>query len=184
MLSSNNKDYIKKAKKLSTQAKEDEIHYEHKDLGYNYRLSNVLAAIGRAQLKTLNERILIKRKIFDKYYAEFNGKFGIKFMNEPKNYVSTKWLTVIFFEKFEPLELILFLMKQSIESRPVWKPMHLQPYYRDMKIVSKSKKNIISESIYKYGLCLPSGLSMNDKEQNKVIEAVKSFFKKTNNKNH
>ena len=61
-------------------------------------------------------------------------------MNEPKNYVSTKWLTVIFFEKFEPLELILFLMKQSIESRPVWKPMHLQPYYRDMKIVSKSKK--------------------------------------------
>ena len=185
MLSSNNEDYIKKAKKLSTQAKEDEIHYEHKDLGYNYRLSNVLAAIGRAQLKTLNERILIKRKIFDKYYSEFNGKFGIKFMNEPKNYVSTKWLTVIFFEKFEPLELILFLMKQSIESRPVWKPMHLQPYYRDMKIVSKSKKNIISESIYKYGLCLPSGLSMNDKEQNKVIEAVKSFFKKkTNNKNH
>ena len=92
---------------------------------------------------------------------------------------------MIFFEKFEPLELILFLMKQSIESRPVWKPMHLQPYYRDMKIVSKSKKNIISESIYKYGLCLPSGLSMNDKEQNKVIEAVKSFFKKkTNNKNH
>ena len=138
-----------------------------------------MAAIGRAQLKTLNERILIKRKIFDKYYAEFNGKFGIKFMNEPKNYVSTKWLTVIFFEKFEPLELILFLMKQSIESRPVWKPMHLQPYYRDMKIVSKSKKNIISEKVFiNTDFASLLGLSMNDKEQNKVIEAVKVFLKK------
>ena len=177
MLASEDKDLIDKARFLSNQAKEPVSHYEHIELGYNYRMSNILAAIGRGQLMVLNERVKCKRKIFDIYYQELSSIQGISFIMEEKFSQSNKWLTVIRINEEETgtdsTRLIKLLNENNIEAKPVWKPMHLQPLYRHYKLFSRFGTPV-SDVLFKEGVCLPSGTSMSYDEQMMIIDIIKS----------
>jgi len=171
VLISDNEEFIKKARFLSNQAKNDALWYEHSTYGYNYRMSNVLAAIGVAQMEVVEERIKRKREIFEIYKNELNH-LG-KFMPEIKNSRGNRWLTTLAFNNINPIELVKFLALKDIESRPVWKPMHMQMLFKN----AKSYLNGVSESLFKKGICLPSGTDMNNEEVLKVSEYVKEFAK-------
>ena len=179
MLLSNNQKYIKKARKLASQAKEDYLHYEHVELGFNYRMSNIIAAIGRAQLKVLDKYVQLRRGIFNYYKENLMENKNIDFMPEPDDSFSTRWLTVLQINKnskFSVNSLINHLINKNIEARPVWKPMHLQPLYKNNKFVKIQDKSI-SKKLFDNGLCLPSGSNLSTKDQIKVVEEIKSFFK-------
>ena len=179
MLLSNNEEYIKKARKLASQAKEDCLHYEHIDLGYNYRMSNIIAAIGRAQLKVLDKYVHLRRGVFNFYKENLIENKNINFMPELKGSSSTRWLTVLQINKnskFSVNSLINHLISKNIEARPVWKPMHLQPLYMKSNFI-KIKEKSISKKLFNNGLCLPSGSNLTSKEQIKVIKEIKSFLK-------
>ena len=179
MLLSNNQKYIKKARKLASQAKEDYLHYEHVELGYNYRMSNIIAAIGRAQLKVLDKYVQLRRGIFNYYKENLMENKNIDFMPEPDGSFSTRWLTVLQINKnskFSVNSLINHLINENIEARPVWKPMHLQPLYKNNKFVKIQDKSI-SKKLFDNGLCLPSGSNLSSKDQIQVVEEIKSFFK-------
>ena len=163
MLISENKEWIEKAKFLSTQAKEDYPWYEHETYGYNYRMSNVLAAIGVAQMEVLEERVNKKREIFS-WYKEFLKE---EFMPEIENSRGNRWLTTLTFKDKNPIKVMEILRKNEIESRPLWKPMHMQPLFKN----NKSYLNGVSEELFKKGLCLPSGTQLT-KEQVKYISKV------------
>lgn len=174
MLVSNNKEGIEKAKFWATQARENEIHYQHEDIGYNYRLSNVLAGIGRGQLKVLEERVAKKRHIFEKYIEGFKGMNEISFISEVEEERANYWLSTILLnsDKVTPQIIIDALNEANIESRPIWKPMHMQPVFSQYEIVGGE----VSESYFKNGLCLPSDTKMTDEEQDKVISIIKSLW--------
>ena len=174
MLVSNNKEGIEKAKFWATQARENEIHYQHEDIGYNYRLSNVLAGIGRGQLKVLEERIAKKRHIFEKYIEGFKGMNEISFISEVEEERANYWLSTILLnsDKVTPQIIIDALNEANIESRPIWKPMHMQPVFSQYEIVGGE----VSELYFKNGLCLPSDTKMTDEEQDKVISIIKSLW--------
>lgn len=179
MLLSNNSDYIDMARKLATHAREPVIYYEHKELGYNYRMSNIIAAIGRAQLKTLDAYVDKRRHIFNKYEAELGLINNISFMPEIENGRSTRWLSVIILNIIykEKIDFIINkLSKVNIEARPVWKPMHLQPLYRKNEYFSYKDKLSVSEKLYNCGLCLPSGSNLSNEDQNRVISLIISCF--------
>ena len=179
MLLSNNQKYIKKARKLASQAKENYLHYEHVELGYNYRMSNIIAAIGRAQLKVLDKYVQLRREIFNYYKENLIENKKIDFMPEPEGSFSTRWLTVLQINKnskFSVNSLINHLINENIEARPVWKPMHLQPLYLKSDFI-KIKEKSISKKLFNNGLCLPSGSNLTTKDQIKVIKEIKSFFK-------
>ena len=169
MLVSKNGSWIKKAKFLSTQAKEEHLHYEHKEFGYNYRMSNVLAAIGVAQVEVLAKRVARRREIFDLYQKELSSIDEIDFMPEIANSRGNRWLTTLTFDKTDPLKVIAVLESENIESRPLWKPMHLQPLFAEALVFEDGT----SESLFAKGLCLPSGSSMSDAEVIRVCEIVK-----------
>ena len=173
MLISNNEKWIKKAKFLSTQAKEPFLHYEHKEYGYNYRMSNVLAAIGVAQMEILNKRIEQKRAIFDFYKNQLNSIEEINFMPEIKNSKGNRWLTTLTFDKTNPLEIIKILEEKNIESRPLWKPMHLQPLFQN----SISFIDGTSEELYKKGICLPSPTRASFDDLNRIVETIREYVK-------
>ena len=178
MLLSNNQEYIKKARKLASQAKENYLHYEHIELGYNYRMSNIIAAIGRAQLKVLDKYVLLRRGIFNNYKKSLITNKNINFIPELDGSYSTRWLTVIQINnnsKISVNSLINHLINKNIEARPVWKPMHLQPLYIKNDFI-KIKDNSISKKLFENGLCLPSGSNLSEKDQIKVIKEIKSFF--------
>ena len=178
MLLSDNQEYIKKARKLASQAKEDYLHYEHLELGYNYRMSNVIAAIGRAQLKVLDKYVHLRRKIFNNYKENLIENKNINFMPELNGTFSTRWLTVLQIHKnseFSVNSLIKHLINKDIEARPVWKPMHLQPLYIKSDFI-KIQKQSISKKIFDRGLCLPSGSNLSLKNQTKIIKEIKNFF--------
>ena len=178
MLLSNNKNYIKKARKLASQAKEDYLHYEHVELGYNYRMSNIIAAIGRAQLKVLDKYVQKRRIIFSNYKNNLINNENINFMPELENSFSSRWLTVLQINNHSKVSvnsLINHLNNQNIEARPVWKPMHLQPLYGKTDFI-KIQDRSISKKLFVNGLCLPSGSNLTEKDQFKVINAIKSFF--------
>ena len=168
MLVSQNKEWIEKAKFLSTQAKEDYSWYEHTTYGYNYRMSNVLAAIGVAQMEVLDERIKKKRKIFS-WYNQFLDE---EFMPEIKNSKGNRWLTTLTFKNKNPLKVMEVLKNNQIESRPLWKPMHLQPLFKN----SKSYLNGVSEELFKKGLCLPSGTTLQKEDVKKICEVINEIF--------
>lgn len=173
-LISKNTSFIKKAKFLATQAREDSPHYEHKEIGYNYRMSNVCAAIGLGQLEVLNKRVEKRRYIYDYYKNKLSEIKQIKFLDELPGYVSNRWLTTILFEEGAVIKretVRLNLLKYNIESRPLWKPMHLQPVFKDCQVF----ENGVSEDIFNRGLCLPSGSNMNDLDLNRVIENIKTL---------
>ena len=177
---SNNEEYTKKALFWATQARENERHYEHKEIGFNYRMSNVVAGIGRGQIKVLNERIAKKKEIFETYKEAFKDIDDIEMMNicdfgEP-NY----WLSVATIKedsKVNPLDIIIALEKENIESRPVWKPMHIQPVFKDYKFFSSLDEKSIAEELFNRGICLPSDTKMNEDDIDKIISIVKSLFK-------
>lgn len=180
-LVSNNKELIEKAKFLATQAKDDFSYYQHSHIGYNYRLSNVLAAIGEGQLMVLDERVSQLRTNFEKYvvfFQNWNAKgFNIQFQNEPKAMFSNRWLTTVLVDPktnhgVNKEDLRLALEKENIESRPLWKPMHLQPIFE----ISKFYGEGVSEELFEYGLCLPSGSNMGDQEFHRIFEVINRIF--------
>jgi len=169
MLISDNEAWIEKAKFLSTQAKEDFLHYEHIEIGYNYRMSNVLAAIGVAQMEVLDERVNRRREIFNLYKQELSTINELGFMPELTNSRGTRWLTTLTLKHTNPQLLIEALEKENIESRPLWKPMHLQPLFKD----ALSSIDGTSQKLFEQGICLPSGSSMSDENIIKITAIMK-----------
>ena len=169
-LVSNNEAWIKKAKFLATQARDNAPHYEHSEIGYNYRLSNICAGIGRGQLQVLDERVQQRRAVYDLYKRELATISSIQFVNEPSGSFSNRWLTTVLFDNYALREHIrLALEKENIESRPLWKPMHLQPVFKEYP----AYVNGVSEKLFETGLCLPSGSNLSLHDLNRVVNAVK-----------
>jgi UDP-N-acetylbacillosamine transaminase len=178
MLVSDNESWIEKARFLSTQAKEEllfekpVLHYEHKEMGYNYRMSNVLAAIGVAQMEVLEERVNRKREIYELYQKNLCDIDEIIFMPEIKEARGNRWLTTLTLSKTNPLKIIEALEKENIESRPLWKPMHLQPLFKTASVVNDGT----SQKLFNQGICLPSGTSMSDAKVVRVCDIVKGIL--------
>ena len=169
MLISPNKVHIKKAMFYSTQAKENHIYYEHEEYGYNYRMSNVLAAIGVAQMEVIEDRIIKKREIF-KWYKEFLDDVDeISFMPELKNSRGNRWLTALTFDKTDFNKIMKALEEINVESRPLWKPMHMQPLFKG----SKTYLDGTSEELYKKGLCLASSTTMTKDDVKMICDVIK-----------
>lgn len=177
MLVSSDAKLIAHARKLATQAREPVPWYEHAEVGYNYRLSNLLAAVGRAQLRTLEDRVQARRRIFERYVAGLSDLPGLTFQPEAPWGRHTRWLTVITLdpEAFgrTPEEVRRALEEQGIETRPIWKPMHLQPVFREAETVGGE----VAEELFARGLCLPSGSSLSLEDQDRVIEAIRALVR-------
>jgi len=177
MLVSNNAEGIAKARFWATQAREKERHYEHKELGYNYRMSNVVAGIGRGQLKVLDQRVEKKRYIFDFYKRELGKLPGIKCMPTNEWDEPNCWLSCILLdEQTRPREIIEALEAENIESRPIWKPMHLQPYYEEFDFITLQEQGSIAEDIFNRGVCLPSDTKMTDQDLERVVGVIRGLW--------
>lgn len=181
MLVSNNEEGIAKVRFWSTQARDKARHYEHTELGYNYRMSNIVAGIGRGQLRVLEDRIAKKKEIFETYKEAFKEIEDIEMMPVCEYGEPNYWLTTITLSensKVKPLDIILALEKENIESRPIWKPMHIQPYYKEYDFYSHNDEEEISvsEDIFNRGVCLPSDTKMTKEEQERVIKIIKALF--------
>jgi len=172
MLASDDKGLIDQARFLSQQARDPAPHYEHSSVGYNYRMSNIIAAIGRGQLKVLDERVEERREIFNYYKEALSHIPGIELMPEALYGRSNRWLTVLLItpEKFgaDREAVRLKLGANNIESRPVWKPMHQQPVFKGCRI----KGGAVSEDLFSRGLCLPSGTAMTNKDLDRIISVI------------
>jgi len=183
MLVSDNLGALEKARYWATQSRDPALHYQHSEIGYNYRMSNILAGVGRGQLKYLNERVLNKRKLFQDYQRVLSGIEGIKFMPEPDDYVSTRWLTTITVDKekcgVSALDLINALARNNIESRPLWKPLHMQPLFKDALYYPHDENMRTSENLFHSGMCLPSGTRMTGADFSRVVNCMLDCFAKT-----
>ncbi|MEM9282988.1 MAG: aminotransferase class I/II-fold pyridoxal phosphate-dependent enzyme [Verrucomicrobiota bacterium] len=172
ILASDDGDVVEHARKLSTQAREPFIHFEHQEVGYNFRMSNVTAAIGIGQLEVLVERVMRKREIFKAYQVELGSVQGIELMPLAPYGESNCWLTVVLIDEKEfgasREEVMIALESENIESRPMWKPMHLQPVFSGCRVYG----GLVAESLYKDGLCLPSGTAMTEENITRVCEVV------------
>jgi len=177
MLVSDNEEYIRRARFLSQQARDPAPHYEHSQIGYNYRMSNLLAAVGRAQLERLDEKVSKRRAINAFYRKALADLPGIEFMPEVSHGKSNCWLTVILItpEKFgaDREAVRLALEAENIESRPIWKPLHLQPIFKDCRI----RGGAVSEDLFARGLCLPSGTQLTEEDLEGVTKVIKNCFK-------
>ena len=179
MLVSNNAEKIKKVRFWSTQSREPERHYEHKEIGYNYRMSNICAGIGRGQLKVLDRRIAKKTEIYETYQKSFKDIPEIKMQPYLKNTKPNHWLSAILLNensKIKPIDIILALEKENIESRPIWKPMHIQPVFANCDFITTAKQGSNSQDIFERGVCLPSDTKMTEEEQERVIKTIKNLF--------
>ena len=179
MLVSDDDQLITKAKFLATQARDPAPHYQHSEIGYNYRLSNVLAGIGRGQLQVLNERVAARRRNFEIYQSTLGNIPGIEFMPEADFGYSTRWLTALTItpEAFgaDREYIRIQLTKQQIEARPVWKPLHLQPVFSEYECIGGE----VAENLFLHGLCLPSGSNLTDEDLARVINAIKNIHSTT-----
>ena len=164
----------KKAVFLATQAKEDAVYYEHTQVGYNYRMSNISASIGLGQLEVLSEHIQHRKQNHHFYKPLFENLSEVTLHQEPsENFISNHWLTVIQLASFEQREALrLHLEKYNIESRPVWKPMHLQPLFQDNLYFGDD----LADKLFDNGLCLPSGSNLSEEDKNCIKEAIELFF--------
>ncbi|MGU9139971.1 DegT/DnrJ/EryC1/StrS family aminotransferase [Clostridium perfringens] len=183
MLVSNNEEGIAKVRFWSTQARDKARHYEHTELGYNYRMSNIVAGIGRGQLRVLEDRIAKKKEIFETYKEAFKDIEDIEMMPVCEYGKPNYWLTTITLNeksKVKPLDIILALEKENIESRPIWKPMHIQPYYKEYDFYSHNDEDkvSVSEDIFNRGICLPSDTKMSNHDMDRVIRIIKNLFQK------
>ncbi|TXK82519.1 DegT/DnrJ/EryC1/StrS aminotransferase family protein [Paenibacillus sp. N3.4] len=183
MLVSNDVEQLKRARFLATQARDQAAHYQHSQLGFNYRLSNVLAGIGRAQLEVLDDRVQARRMIFNRYQEALSSLPGVHFMPELASSRSNRWLTVLTIDEQEAgisvQEVLAALTEQNIEARPVWKPLHLQPLFEGAKFYPHREKEIVSERLFHTGLCLPSGSQMTEDDQYRVISCMKKSILQT-----
>jgi dTDP-4-amino-4,6-dideoxygalactose transaminase len=175
MLVSNNEEKVAKARFWATQSRDQARHYQHSELGFNYRMSNVVAGIGRGQLKVLDQRVKKKKYIFEFYKRELGDLDGVEFMpvnewDEPNYWLSS--MTLI--GKVRPIDIMEALEKENIESRPVWKPMHLQPFFEKYDFVG----NDVSEKLFENGLCLPSDTKMTDEDLERVVKIIKGMWLK------
>jgi dTDP-4-amino-4,6-dideoxygalactose transaminase len=166
-----------KARFLATQARDEAVHYQHSELGYNYRMSNVLAGIGRGQMMVLNERVTARRSIYQYYRSMLVDLPGVEFLPEPDGYYSNRWLTTLLIDReasggITPDVIRKKLDAVRIESRPLWKPMHKQPLYRDSPYFG----GVVAEKLFLNGLCLPSGSTMSLTDQDRVIETIRSCW--------
>ena len=176
-LISKDEDFVKKATFLATQARDTAPHYQHSNIGYNYRLSNICAGIGRGQMEVLPERIQQRRNNYSFYEKELKDLPGISFLSEPNGFTSNRWLTTILVdpEKSEGImreNIRLRLEDNNIESRPLWKPMHLQPIFKSYPYYGDR----VAENLFVNGLCLPSGSNLINSELQRVSDCIKEIF--------
>ena len=179
MLISDDEERIAKVRFWSTQSREKARHYEHKEIGYNYRMSNIVAGIGRGQLKVLDERLAQKKHIYDTYKEGLKDISDIEMAPVPKDSKPNFWLSVLTLKensKVKPIDIMEALEKENIETRPVWKPMHMQPVFKDYDFI-KVEGEPVSTELFENGLCLPSDTKMSDVEQSRVIEIIKNLWK-------
>lgn len=180
MLISDDEESLQRARFLATQARDSASHYQHSDMGYNYRLSNLLAGVGRSQLQVLDERVKARRAIFDRYKRTLSHFSGIQFMPELENTLSNRWLTAITLNLQETgitvHYLLEALMREKIEARHVWKPLHLQPLFKGKRFYPHEEGLHVSELLFESGICLPSGSSMTEEEQQRVINCIQSVL--------
>lgn len=154
---------------LSTQARDNAPHYEHSTIGFNYRMSNVLAGIGRGQMEVLDDRVAARRQNFEFYKKHLSNIEGISFLEAPENVFSNRWITCITTQSFEMREAIrLHLLEDDIETRPLWKPMHMQPVFKN----SEHYTNGVSEDLFNRGLCLPSGSNLTPDDLNRILNKL------------
>jgi dTDP-4-amino-4,6-dideoxygalactose transaminase len=173
MLVSNDEERIEKVRYWATQARDPARHYQHSELGYNYRMSNIVAGIGRGQLKVLDKRVQKKRYIFEFYKRELSQLDGVEMMpvnnwNEPNFWLSCLTLN----GKVRPLDIMKALEKENIESRPIWKPMHMQPFFAKYDYIGED----VSEKLFKNGVCLPSDTKMMDEDLYRVCGIIKNLW--------
>lgn len=174
LLVSDNQELVARARHLGSQARMPGADYEHDELGYNYRMSNLLAAVGRGQLRSLEDRVAARRGNFDSYRERLGQVDGLSFLEEPSEDRGTRWLSVMQVDKdcfgVGPEAIRLALEENDIESRPLWKPLHMQKVYRDARLVGGT----VCEELYSTGLCLPSGSALNDNDRERVMDAVEA----------
>ncbi len=179
MLVSDDEELIKRSRFLSTQAREPVLHFEHTTIGYNYRMSNILAGVGRGQLRVLADRVASRRKVFQRYKDGLADVEGIQWMPEPEWSSSNRWLTagVILADRCGVTcnDVIKHLAAERIEARPVWKPMQMQPVFTSMRYFSHGAQSV-SQSLFENGFCLPSGSNMTEAQQDRVIDAMHHVF--------
>ena len=171
------KERIAKVRFWATQAREKARHYEHKEIGYNYRMSNIVAGIGRGQMKVLDQRIEQKRHIFAYYQEHLGDLEGLSFMPLHENERANCWLSVIQLTpdcKVCPLDVMVALEQGDIESRPVWKPMHMQPVFADCDYIDNGK---VGESLFENGVCLPSDTKMTDEDLKRICTIIRGLWK-------
>lgn len=182
-LLSEDRELIAKARFLSTQARDNAPHYQHSHIGYNYRMSNVVAAIGRGQMVVLNERIAARRANFERYneiFGDINRKgYRVDLLPEPEGFFSNRWLTTVTIdpEKNRGISretLRLAFEAENIESRPLWKPMHLQPVFAGTAFYGTN----VSESLFDQGLCLPSGSNLSEEDWTRIEDVLRNIFSK------
>jgi dTDP-4-amino-4,6-dideoxygalactose transaminase len=174
-LVSKNKALVEKARFLATQARDNAPHYEHTHIGYNYRMSNICAGIGRGQMEVLDERVRQRRAVYDFYDQTFSSTAAISFLPEPTGYQSNRWLTAVLIDPAMGVtreEVRLALERENIESRPLWKPMHLQPVFKGCT----SYTNGTSEQLFDNGLCLPSGSNLTAEQLSDIKELIEKMF--------
>lgn len=179
-LVSKHKDYIDRARFLATQARDEAPHYQHSQIGYNYRMSNIVAGIGRGQMEVLTERVKQRRANNQRYRDFFKEIAGVTFQTEPdSSYFSNYWLTAILIDPvltggLSREDVRLALDAENIETRPLWKPMHLQPVYQGAKFYGTG----VCEKLFEQGLCLPSGSNLTEEEFDRIFQALSEIFKK------
>ncbi len=181
-LLSNDEDFVKKARFLATQARDPAPHYEHTHIGYNYRMSNVLAGIGRGQMQVLDDRVAARRNNFDRYINFFSQKnqegYSIKWSSEPEGFFSNRWLTTVVIDPKENNGISREIWRKAfemanIESRPLWKPMHLQPVFRDIPFYGSN----ISSKLFQDGLCLPSSSNLTESDWGRILDILNDVLK-------
>jgi dTDP-4-amino-4,6-dideoxygalactose transaminase len=179
-LVSKHKNYIDQARFLATQARDEAPHYQHSQIGYNYRMSNIVAGIGRGQMEVLDNRVKQRRANNQRYRDFFKGIEGITFQTEPSgDYYSNYWLTAILIDPQKTggitrEEISLYLDAENIESRPLWKPMHMQPVYKGTKFYGTG----VCERLFEHGLCLPSGSNLTEQDFDRIFSVLTKIFKK------
>lgn len=176
MLVSDDEELIARSRFLATQSRDAAKHYQHSVVGYNYRMSNIVAGIGRGQLEVLDERVAQKRAIFNRYNNALSSIDGIDMMQELENTFSNRWLTALTIDpskiSITPYELIDVLESNNIEARPIWKPLHMQPLFEGCKFFAHSEEDVVSERLFATGICLPSDSKMTEEQQAKVLEII------------
>ncbi|MGY4688472.1 DegT/DnrJ/EryC1/StrS family aminotransferase [Salibacterium sp. K-3] len=181
MLTSNDEAMIQKARFLSTQARDPALHYQHSEVGFNYRMSNIVAGIGRAQLEAIDLRVQQRRNVFTRYQEALGEIDGIDFMPELPGTHSNRWLTALTVDPdktgIDRTAIIQALAEDNIEARPVWKPLHRQPLFEEYRYYPFQEDDSVSDKLFEYGMCLPSGSNMEAEDQERVIQKMLAALK-------